>query len=115
LIDLKRPALRHNKENVGVDVSPPPFEDKPHYPYGMRLHLEKEELEALGEQIADKGKGDRFEIKAVVEVCSISANEDEYGDSASMGLQVQKIDIGKSLTAKTTVRDALKALRGKRS
>lgn len=113
MIDLKRPASRHS-EGDSPTVGPSSYE-KAHYPWGLRLHLEKEELEALGEQIADKSMGDRFEIRAVVEVCSISANSDEGGDSASMALQIQKIDIGKSLAAKTTVRDALKTLRGKRS
>ena len=110
MIDLKRPASQSNAECCAPTLD---GGDKPHYPYGLRLHLEKEELEKLGDSVADLSQGDRVSLRCVAEVVSISVNEDEHGSSAHMGLQIQKIEVGAAAGSRTTVRDALSTLRGK--
>jgi hypothetical protein len=112
LIDLKRPAKQSDYEAAPISLGD---SDKSQYPYGLRLHLEKEELEKLGDSVADLSKGDRITLRCVAEVVSLSVNEDEYGESANMGLQIQKMEVGAAAGARTTVRDALSTLRGKSS
>jgi hypothetical protein len=96
-------------------VEAPSIEQEAHYPYGLRLHLEKEELEALGDQVAELAKGDRIKLMCVAEVTGMSVSEDEYGDSASLTLQIQKMEVGAPAGKRTTVRNALKTLRGKKA
>ena len=111
MIDLKRPAVRSDEMKV---CEAPVAVDEARYPYGTRIHLEKEELEKLGDQVADLSIGDRVEFSAIAEVTSLSANSDEYGSSASLSLQIQQMEIGGPVSGgKTTVRDALSTLRGK--
>lgn len=64
--------------------------DKPKYPYGLKLCLEKEELDKLG--ISEMPEiGANMKMMAVVQVCSLEAKDYEGEEYRSMGLQVKEM------------------------
>lgn len=86
------------------EKSEPTEKEKPHYPYGLRLNLEAESLKKLEMKTLPQ-VGEKIMIIATAEVCSVSQNESEYGDSKSVGLQITEMAIGKE--DKTPAEDKL--------
>lgn len=62
--------------------------DRPRYPWGLSITLDKDALEKLG--IADDlpGVGEKYLLIAEVDVVSVSSNESEGGSNRSVGLQI---------------------------
>lgn len=66
--------------------------DKPRYPWGLQLHLETEQLDALG--VKDMPKvGSTLTIQCVVKVSGCREEEREGGE-ASRSVSLQIVDMG---------------------
>lgn len=80
------------KSKPEVEESPGMVEgDEPRYPYGLCLHLGKDELEKLGmAQLPDVGA--KMSIMAMGYVKSTSAYETQ-GDGKSMSVEIQITDL----------------------
>lgn len=63
-------------------------EDRPRYPWGLQVNLDKDSLEKLG--IGDElpGVGEKYLLVAMVDVTSVSSNQSEGGSNRSVGLQI---------------------------
>jgi hypothetical protein len=67
--------------------------DRPEYPYGLRLHLNEEELKKLGiTQLPDVGV--EMLISAKVKVCSVNSYSSENGEHRGMELQIIEMGLG---------------------
>jgi hypothetical protein len=78
-----------------VEVSKPSEPEKPSYPYGTRITLNKEVLEKLGIDVTQFKVGDTINITAKGEVNSTSVSENEYSDGISkeLGIQLTEIEL----------------------
>lgn len=67
--------------------------DGPKYPYGLKVCIENDTLEKLGiENLPKVGK--RMTLTALVEVCSVSAREEQDGDEhKNLDLQIVKMSL----------------------
>jgi len=78
--------------------------ERPSYPYGLSIHLDDEALEKLGlEKLPEVGT--ELALVAVVDVTSVSENENPGGKTRSVSLQITKMCLepkkaGKSTTEK---------------
>ena len=91
LIDLKRP-----KKKKGEDEKMPAMEgDGERYPYGLRITLEKEELDKLGIKPNDFDVGVTCSFQAEGKVEEISQRETTREDSErkSISIQITKMAI----------------------
>lgn len=67
------------------------MEDKPRFPYGLKIHLEKEQLERLGMTELPK-VGKMKKMVAVVEVTDVHISETVLGEGdKSVGLQIKEL------------------------
>ena len=66
--------------------------ESPAYPWGTRISLEDEHLEALGLNLS---VGDSVTIQAVAEVVEHSQHESEDHEHISMSFQITDIDMSK--------------------
>ena len=78
---------RRSDEGVAVAT---PSEDR--FPWGARIHLEREDLARLN--IGEKDVGDTVVITAIAKITDHSINETDEGVHESMGFQITDIDIG---------------------
>lgn len=62
--------------------------DRPDYPYGLKINLEKDCLKKLGLSVKNFKKGHVVEIHAKADVSGGSWHDDEYGESESVSLQI---------------------------
>lgn len=79
--------------------------DEPQYPYGLCLHLGKEEMDKLG-ITALPAVGSEMTITAKVFVKGTSAYETQGGKDMSMDLQITDMEIGASDKAMTPQKSA---------
>ena len=67
--------------------------DVPEYPYGLKIHLDKEALSKLGiEKLPEVGS--EMKLMAVVKVCDVSQHKSIYGEDRSLGLQITDMAVG---------------------
>ena len=76
-----------------TEAMPTAMPEKPEYPYGLRLRLEKEELEKLGIKELPK-VGEIFTVEAKAHVLSVSAGASQEHEHASMDLQITHMGLG---------------------
>lgn len=67
------------------DMLVPDIGDMPNYPYGLRLHLDEDELGKLGISLPDVGE--EFVIVGIGTVTSVS--QDQNGERTSQHVEVQ--------------------------
>ena len=96
-IDLKR----SKKERAEGVHAPAGIEDP--YPYGLRVHLDQEELDKLGLDIDQFDVGDEISFMAKGEIVSISENQSQNSESQSLSIQIQEMACEE---AKQSFRDA---------
>ena len=85
LTDMKR----SKKEKAdGVDVMPGSEED---YPYGLRIHLEDDEISKLNIPMPEIGS--TMVLVANIKVTSVSERADEDGENRSVGLQITEMEL----------------------
>jgi hypothetical protein len=87
-------AMINMKSKPETEEMPGQIEgDEPQYPYGLCLHLEKDQLEALG-ITALPTVGSKMTINASVYVKSVSAYNTQSGEQdMSMSLQITDMEI----------------------
>jgi hypothetical protein len=78
-------------DNGSIHAAQP---EVPEYPYGLRLHLEKESLDQLGLETLPN-LGAEIVIQAKVKVCGVSESKDMYGERRSLELQITDMAVGK--------------------
>jgi hypothetical protein len=77
---------------------PAALDDKPAYPYGLRIRLEDDQLEKLGLE-ADCDPGDIIDLRCFAVVTSVSINRRADGtDCSCVELQIQKLAIENEMT-----------------
>lgn len=90
LVDMKvpklTPAQRKKQQSVGLD-------SQEEYPWGLRLRLQREQLEALGIDVAKLEVGADVRLQAVCSVVSVS-QERSKGQDARQGLDLQVTKLG---------------------
>lgn len=75
--------------------------DRPDYPYGLSITLEKESLTKLGKSATDYKMGDKVTVSAVAHVKSISSSQYDDGENhESVTLQITEMDCGDNSTDK---------------
>lgn len=85
-------------------------EDRPEYPWGLSINLEKGSLENLGISVSGFRAGDEVLIVAKAKVQNVSESEhtNHKGESVkeqSMSLQITDMEVNPDETEKITVRD----------
>lgn len=67
--------------------------DRPLYPWGLEVRLETEALETLGlaDNLPEVGKG--MKLEALVDVTSVSENDNRGGKSCSVTLQITDLGL----------------------
>lgn len=85
--------MEMSKEEIKETLVATPSEG-PRYPYGLKITLDQEQLEKLG--ITDlPSVGDYATISAKCEVCHVSENQYEDGQtSKSLSLQITDLAVG---------------------
>lgn len=69
------------------------LEDKPSYPYGLKIHLDEETVKKLGISEAPE-VGKKVQLMAIGEVVSVEKQEGRGDDhSFSMSVQLQDVDL----------------------
>lgn len=69
------------------------MENKPDYPFGLRICLTTSELKKLGLDAADCSRGDRLKLYADCRVTEVSHVDSEHGGKQSrVELQIEKLD-----------------------
>lgn len=91
MISLKRNIKKKNTktpECVQMD------EEK--YPYGWRIHMNKEEIEKLGLDINKLDIGQKSTMKANIEIIGLSANKGQRPEDShkTIELQITDVDLG---------------------
>lgn len=90
-VDMKLPKEKESKSGSKCEPIEP---DKPKYPYGLSITLEKDALSKLGLAVSDFDMGEEITISAQCVITSLRQSEDRYGDDMSVGLQITKLDMG---------------------
>lgn len=86
-------SMKRSKAEVKKDMEPCGPMDTERYPYGLRISLQKDELEKLG-ITSLPGVGDTLELEATVKVVSVSAGASEGGNARmSMDLQITDMSL----------------------
>ena len=98
MINMKRAPER---EEMPGEIE----KDEPQYPYGLCLHLSKDEMDKLG-ITALPTVGSEMTITAKVFVKSTSACETQGGKDMRMDLQITDMEVGKSDKAMTQEKSA---------
>jgi len=88
LTSLKRKPKKAEK----IDA-PEPMQDL--YPWGLRITLEKEELDKLDLTVANFDIGDKVSIVAEAEVVSLRESANQKNKTKSVELQIMAVDLGK--------------------
>lgn len=82
IVDMKRDR----------DFEGPDFPEPSPYPYGLRISLNKEDLEKLGvDEMPELGDQVCFYICG--SVCSTAESQDEYGETKCVGIQIEQMAI----------------------
>lgn len=80
IVDMKRDK----------DFEGPDYPEPSPYPYGLRISLNKEDLEKLG--ITDMpALGDQMCFYVCGDVCSTAESQDEYGETRCIGIQIKQM------------------------
>lgn len=93
LTDMKRPKPKKSEMDKMVQ---PAMVEGDRYPWGLRIRLEKDELEKLGVGAADFKIGQTVTIQAQGKVTSISSRESTGSEKAmqDVAIQIEKVDLG---------------------
>lgn len=67
--------------------------DRPRYPYGSQLRLDKEALQKLGLKVSDFTVGAECEVEAIGTVTSIRSSEGDGYESSEVCIQFEKIGV----------------------
>ena len=77
-----------------LDASMPiPMDDKPDFPYGLRICLTHEEMAKLDIDPADAFVGGTFHLFAMARVTSISMSDGEYGPCCRLEAQIEEMAV----------------------
>lgn len=93
LVSMKRTkdTLRKLKEkNKGIDVA---VSSEDLYPYGLRIRLEKESLDKLGDSVKTFKIGGKVKIEAMANIEELSIHEDTRRVDQSISLQITDLDL----------------------
>jgi hypothetical protein len=61
--------------------------DREVYPYGLKIHLQEDEIQALGFSSLPR-IGEKLYLKALVDVCEVSEQDSKTGKNRSIALQI---------------------------
>lgn len=86
LVDMKL-SKRDKKESMESKIT----EDRPSYPWGLRLNLDDDSLKKLGISLPDVGESMR--VTATATVVSVSENKHEHG-SHNRHVELQIVKMG---------------------
>lgn len=100
MVDMKRSKADMKEANTPISLG------KEEYPYGLRIRLEKDDLEKLGMTKKLPAVGDEVMVEAMCKVISVSENASENHDSSSVEYQIMHISIEPHET-----KSSLKAMR----
>lgn len=87
-VDMKTPEKKMNKSDMQCD----PYEGDP-YPWGLRIDLNKDSLEALGLDASDFEAGGSVMLKAKCDVTSVRIEKGKKHSSQSIDLQITSLAI----------------------
>ena len=87
LTSMKR-TKAEKKEGTDMACSPGDQED---FPYGLRIHLEDDEISKLNIPMPEIGS--IMVLIANVKVTSVSERADEDGENRSVGIQITEMDL----------------------
>jgi len=73
--------------------APIPLDEKPKYPWGLRISLCQDELNKLGLDVADAMVGGIVHLHAFAEITSVSSEQTEGGDRSRIELQITHLDV----------------------
>lgn len=86
--------MKMTKKRMREMGSPVSDSKRNHYPWGLNIHLEKEEMDKLSLDIKDLNIGDSLDISGKAEITSISQNADgEDNTSQNISLQITNLDV----------------------
>lgn len=88
LIDMKRKMKELEETNK-------PISKKSHYPYGLKLSFEEEDLKKLGISITEMKIGDMINFVNSARITSISSNKSEDYSNNTLSLQIEKMGLSK--------------------
>ncbi len=80
------------------------------YPYGLRIHLEKEDLKKLGLGVEGFDIGDNVILQCVAKIDSLSISMSESNKSESVSLQITKVNMEKKGPSHS-LRETIKSLK----
>lgn len=103
LIDMKRSKADMKEESANTPVS----ESQEQYPYGLRIMLDKDELEKMGMKKLPI-IGDEFMIEAMCKVVSVSENASENNETSSVSLQIIHLGMEPHQAKPKTALDAMR-------
>lgn len=86
LTDMKR-----SKKEKGDDCPEVSCDSQEDYPYGLRIHLEDDEISKLNIPMPEIGS--TMVLVANIKVTSVSERADEDGENRSVGLQITEMEL----------------------
>ena len=95
LIDMKRAKPKKSEENKEIASE---YYDP--YPYGLRITLNKEELEKLNIDVNKFDIGQRINIMAEAEVVNLQTSPNKKSGDQSIGFQLVKMNLTGAKTPK---------------
>lgn len=90
LVDLKRPK-ESTKENEGKVCCYPGERER--YSYGLRINLEKQEIDKLGIKIEDVKVGNDVTVTCNAEIISIRQSAESNNENKTIELQIKEMAI----------------------
>lgn len=85
-------SMMMSKSEAKKQSEPAMAEDKPQYPYGLKLNLDDETLKRLGmDKMPEMGKG--FLLCAKVTVMDMHESKSDGGNYRSLGLQITDMSL----------------------
>lgn len=106
---MKMVSMKMSKKEA-EKMSKPSKMDAPEYPYGLCLHLEKEEIEKLG--LGTPKAGSKLMFHAMVEVKSVTVS-DRADDKGYKSMELQITDMEMAKGGDMNNEDVAKSLYGK--
>jgi hypothetical protein len=91
-------SIQEKKE----ESSPSVVDDKPRYPYGLKIHFDPKSFDKLGLEGAPK-VGEKFMMMAMVEVCDV--HQEKMADDVpeiGVGMQITSLELKESEKEKST-------------
>jgi len=87
--------MRLKREDVVDRMEQPKIDDMPRYPYGLKIHLDKDSYKMVGLSGVPK-VGEEYMILAKVEVTDVSKESSASDENkVSCSLQIKEMDIKK--------------------